>query len=185
MSIGLTASGVFDAVFGRRESYKVYLMDSPTLSMIPGFKIKNAQIAHVAQIARHPTEDGKEVVDHKIIDPRVVQVDGYCADKGTYAMILQMFEDRRNLYGIQVKEMLVENCVFGEFVPSRDSKVLSAIPVSFTMNELLEVPGTTGLESSSVKEPRDASTINRGFVPGATPNAESGNSMISSNVGGK
>lgn len=153
------------------------------MSLVPGLKVKNISVNHSADIAKHPTEMSMEVVDHKVITPKTVQVEGFCEDRGAYNRMVECFTDRVDLFGVQVKELLIENLVFGEFTPVRESKVLSAIPVSFTMHEIMEVVGTTGLESAAVQNPRDADTIKRGNVQGtAMPPADQATNMIASGI---
>lgn len=182
--VQFAGSELLKSIIRTKEPYKIYLMGSSSLSLVPGLKVKTASVSHTASVARHPTEDGKEVVDHKVIEARAVQVEGFCADKDAYSSIQLLFSDRKNLYAIQVKELLVENVVFEEFTPSRDPKVLSAIPVSFTMVEVLQTAGTTGLEKDSVKEPRDASTINKGTTSTAQAPADLSRNNEASAIGG-
>lgn len=171
------------ARFGVRQAYKVYDMKAPVLSLVPGLYVKNAVVPHQADIPRHPVEDGSFISDHKIIQPRVVQIEGFCINQDSYNLMVQTFSDRTNLFGVQVKEILVENCTFGEFVPTRDSKVLNAIPVSFTMYEILQVAVAGQMDASSVKAPRDASTIKRGQTQTALPPADQGRSDVASGIG--
>lgn len=175
-------SGI-SARFGVRQSYKVYDMRSPVLSLVPGLYVKNATASHQADVPRHPVEDGSFISDHKIIQPRIVQVEGFCINQNSYNLMVQTFSDRQNLFGIQVKEILVENCTFGEFVPVRDSKVLNAIPVSFTMYEILQVAVAGQMDVDSVKEPRDASTVSRGQTQTALPPADQGRTDVASGIG--
>lgn len=171
------------AKFGVRQSYKVYDMSNPVLSVLPGLFVKNATIPHQADVPRHPVEDGSYISDHKIIQPRIVQVEGFCINQDAYNLILQVFSDRRNLFGIQIKEILVENCTFGELIPVRDSKVLNAIPISFTMYEILQAMVSGQMDASSVKSPRDATTIKRGQTQTALPPADQGRTDVASGIG--
>lgn len=175
-------SGV-TGMLGLRQSYKVFMMNTPSLSLIPGLSVKSASATHQADIPRHPTEDGSYLTDHKIIQPRIVQVEAYCINQDSYNLAVQTFMDRTNLYGVQIKEVLVENCTFGELVPVRDAKVLNAIPISFTMYEILQTVTGSQMDKDNVKEPRDASTINRGQTQTALPPADQARTDVASGVG--
>lgn len=168
-----------------RQSYKIYDMKSSILSIVPGLKIKSAQLTNQADTPQHPTEDGVYLVDHKIILPKSIQVEAFCINQDTYNKVQQIFGDRTNLFGIQVKEILVENCTFGEFTPVRDSKVLNAIPVSFTMHEILQSTASNGLSKSKVKSPSDADTVKRGQTQTAMPPADQARVMAASGIGNK
>jgi len=171
------------AALTNRKAYKIYDMRTTSISEVIGLKIKSAQATNQADIPQHPTENGDFLVDHKIIQPRTVQVEGFCIDQDSYSKIQQIFNDRKNLYGIQIKEIIVENCTFGEFVPVRDSKVLNAIPISFTMHEILQAASSTGMSKDKVKSPGDADTVKRGQTQTAMPPADQARTMMASGVG--
>jgi len=171
------------AALTNRKAYKIYDMLSPSLSEVIGLKIKSAQATHQADTPQHPTENGDFLTDHKIIMPRTVQVEGFCIDQDSYSKMQQLFNDRKNLYGIQIKEIIVENCTFGEFIPVRDSKVLNAIPVSFTMHEITQAASSTTMTQDKVKSPSDASTVKRGQTQTAMPPADQARTMMASGVG--
>jgi hypothetical protein len=179
--MAFVGSSLLSALTGR-SSYKIYNALSPVLSEVPGLKIKSASAANQADMPQHPTEDGVFLADHKIILPRVIQVEGFCINHDTYNKMQQLFNDRTNLFGIQIKEVIVENCSFGEFVPVRDSKVLNAIPVSFTLHEILQSSAKSGMSKNKVKSPNDADTVKRGQTQTAMPPADQARVMIASGI---
>lgn len=152
-----------------KKPYSIYLMDAPVIPLFPGLKIKSAEENNSASIAQHPTEDGSLLTEHKIIMPRQINIEAYCADRATYALLKIAFADRKKMYGVRIKEVLVNNCVMSDMRVMRDGKVLSAIPVVITFTEVIKIAVSATKSKEDVKNQSDSSTSATGQVSGAAP----------------
>lgn len=104
-----------------------------------GVKIENAKIHLNSTLQKHMREDGATLTDERIIHGTVISIETYCPTLDDVNTLLQIMNDRQNLYTIVAKGLTFANMMAVATQNKQTPEVLSAAPFTIAfMEQLLE-----------------------------------------------
>lgn len=124
-----------------------------------------ASVYEFADLMEHPLETGAVIADHIVFHPIEIELPLLCvgevAYRSTYAAIRATFK-AGTLLTIRTRTGSYPNMVISDLPHYETPDQFDAIAIRLRLREAHFVSPKTGLSSSQVKNPSQASTVNRG-----------------------
>lgn len=158
-----------------------------TAGFVPMFSAARpltASVYEFADLMEHPLETGAVISDHIVFRPTEIELPLICpgelAYRSTYAAIRQTFKSG-TLLTVVTRTGSYPNMVISDLPHDETATEFDAITIRLRLREANFVTPKTGLSSDQVKDPKQASTVNRGSQQ--TTNVGSAkSSQVTSNV---
>ncbi len=117
--------------------------------------IKKVSIKYASKVMRHAMENGKSLVDARIIQPKEVEIEVICPNVSVLNQVNEMVGNNKTLYTITSKGIVTTNLIAEGQQIRLDSSMLSATPIKIRFKEVLvnltqEKPKQQAADSSLV-----------------------------------
>jgi hypothetical protein len=104
-----------------------------------GVKIRSVKIHLNSQLQKHMREDGATLTDERVIHGTAISMDVFCPTLNDVNTVIQIMNDRQNLYTIVAKGLTFANMMAMATQNKQTPEVLSAAPFTIMfMEQLLE-----------------------------------------------
>jgi hypothetical protein len=114
-----------------------------------------------ARPMRHMREDGTSIVDSKVVDPALVEIDAICPTLDSINKINTALMDRTSTYTVTSKGIQLRDVSNEHFELRQTPDMLSASPIRITLKQLLRQGGVAS--GVVVEQPADSSMFSRGI----------------------
>jgi hypothetical protein len=132
-----------------------------TTNEADGLQVVAVNIHYRARAMRHMREDGTSIVDAKVIDPAIAELDVICPTLDSINKVNTALMNRANTYTLTSKGIQLNDTVAERFDVRQTPEMISASPVRITFKQLRRQGGATG--GKVVEQPADSSTFGRGI----------------------
>lgn len=132
-------------------------------------KVVGVNFHYRARPMRHMREDGTSIVDSKVIDPVLVEIDVICPSLDAINQVNQTLMDRKDTYTFTSKGIQLQDAVCERFELRQSAEMISASPVRITLKQLRRQGGPSG--GRIVEQPADSSMFGRGIQSVSTVTA--------------
>lgn len=133
-----------------------------------------AAVYELADLMEHPLETGAVIADHIVFRPVEIEIPMICvgefAYRSTYAALRATFNSG-TLLTVRTRTGSYPNMVMSDLPHEETPNEFDAITIRLRLREARFVTPKTGLSKSQVKDPKQASTTNRGAQQTSTANA--------------
>lgn len=137
--------------------------DSNGTNVARNLKVSRVQIKYSARAMRHMREDGVSIVDARMIDPIVIDLEVICPTLDELTAVNNLLMDRSNTYTFTSKSIVVNEVTADDIQVKQTPDMLSASPVKINLKQLQRQGGTTVEVHQVVEQPADSSIFNRGI----------------------
>lgn len=145
-----------------------------------------ANVIELADLMEHPLETGAVISDHIVFKPVEIELPLMCvgeiAYRSTYAALRATFL-AGTLLTIRTRTGSYSNMVITDLPHEETPDVYDGVSVRLHLREARFVTPKTELSSSQVKDPSQASTLNKGAQPTRTPSAAAASKASSAAAG--
>jgi len=128
-----------------------------------GLVVTKINIKYRSRTMRHMLENGTGVVDTRVIDPTIIDMEVICPTLDELNLVNQMLQDRKNTYNVTTKSIVVNDMVCDNFQVMQSSGMLSASPVRITMKQLRRQGADSKRLHQVVEQPPDSSVLGLGI----------------------
>lgn len=143
------------------------------IPLFPAARPLQANVIELAELMEHPLETGAKITDHIIFRPIEIELPLLCvgeiAYRSTYAALRATYL-AGTLLTIQTRTGSYPNMVISDLPHEETPDMFDGVAIRLQLREARFVQPKTELASSQVKNPTQASTINKGTQQTSTPN---------------
>ncbi len=125
-------------------------------------KVSTVTIKYKSRVMRHQKENGSTVVDVRIVDPVVVDLDVIAPSFDELGVLKNFLLDRKETFTLTSKGVVVKEVVCGAIDIQQNASMLSASPARITFKQFLRQGGPRETHKI-VEQPADSSVFNRGI----------------------
>lgn len=152
------ATSVLSSLFAN-SPFRIYDLSSP-FPVARSIKIVKVAFQFEARLMRHMREDGKSIVDARVIMPTRCDVDLICPTLDAVEEVLSILNDREALYSVQSKGVVMRPCMLEYTTMAQTPQMMSASPMRISFKSLL----VEGQEPIIVRQQADSRLIDRGLA---------------------
>ncbi len=151
-----------DSIFAKATSLTIVkTSDGDKKNLVAKFKVGQVEIGFKSRPMRHMREDGVSIVDARIIDSTIVDINVFCTTLDEIKMLNSILEDRQNTYTVSSRGLIFRNMTMFNKSIKQDAEMLTASPVRFSMKQLKKEGGDE-VVIPIVEQPPDSSLIGGG-----------------------
>lgn len=174
-----------DVIFGAATLAQALIRPTKAVDVVaitgPGFapmfsqaRPLTASIYELAEVMEHPLEMGAVIADHIVFRPVEIELPLVCvgeiAYRSTYALLRSTF-NAGQLLTVRTRTGSYPNMVITDLPHEETAEVFDGITMRLRLREARFVTPKTGLSQEQVKDPKQASTLNRGSQQTTAANA--------------
>ncbi len=153
------ADSILSSIFAK--SQFTLISDKTGKDAAENLQVVAVNFHYRARPMRHMREDGTSIVDSKIIDPAVVDIEAICPTLDSINKINTSLMDRTSTYVVTSKGIQMGDVVTEHFEIQQSADMLSASPMRLSLKQLRRQGGITG--GVVVEQPPDSSNFSRGI----------------------
>jgi len=136
--------------------------DATAINIAQACGVSKVVIKLRSKIFRHKREDGTTVVDARVVEPMVTEIDVFAPTLDSLAMLNSALLDRTSTYTIKSRGLVLRNMMMNEAAIKQTADMLSASPVRLAFKELFtQNKSSTGQQT--VAQPADSTLIDKGL----------------------
>jgi hypothetical protein len=136
--------------------------DLTSINIAQALSVSRVSIKLRSRIFRHKREDGTTIVDARVTEPKIVELDVFAPTLDAIAMLNSALLDREGTYTIKSRGLVFRRMMADQESIKQTADMLSASPVHVVFKELL-TQNQTNVGQTSVAQPADSTMIEKGI----------------------
>lgn len=136
--------------------------DNSSIDVASNLGVSKVVLKLRARIFKHKQEDGSTIVDARVTEPKIVEIDLFVKTLDDIAMINYARNDRSGTYTIKSRGLVLKRMMMYEGNVKQTSEMISASPVHLVFKELL-TQNLTNVGPKVVAQPANSTLIDKGI----------------------
>lgn len=136
--------------------------DQTAINVTQGAGVSKVVIKLRSRIFRHKREDGTTIVDARIVEPMMAEIDVFAPTLDSLALLNSAMLDRGSTYTIKTRGLVLRGMMMNESTIKQSADMISASPVRLMFKELL-TQNQTNVGQTNVSQPADSTLLDRGL----------------------
>jgi hypothetical protein len=141
--------------------------DQTSIDVAAGCGVSKVTIKLRSKIFRHKREDGTTIVDARVVEPMLVEINVFAPTLDNLAMLNSAMLDRGSTYTIKSRGLVLRRMMVSENSIKQSGDMLSAAPVRLNFKELL-TQNLTNVGQTLTAQPADSTLIDKGLQTAST-----------------
>lgn len=127
---------------------------------LDSIKVKSVQMRFSSEPQKHQMEDGKTLIDSKVVRPAHLELEIFCKDASSLEQVNAVLSDRTSRFQITCRGVIVSDMMVSSEVMLMDKACINAHPVRLAFSQIL-IQNVSPIVFANVA---NASLIDRGVA---------------------
>lgn len=136
--------------------------DVTSIDVAQSCGISKVSIKLRSKLFRHKREDGTSIVDARVLEPYMIEVDLFAPTLDSLALLNSAMLDRNGTYTVKSRGLVFRRAMMNQNDVKQTGDMLTAAPVRLTFKELM-TQNLTNVGQTNVAQPADSTLIDKGI----------------------
>ncbi len=137
-------------------------VDTGNKNVAEKFRVAQVSVQFRSRPMRHMREDGISIVDARIIDATILNINVFCATLDEVRAVNTILEDRTSVYTVSSRGLVFRNMTMYDMAIIQSPEMLTASPIQFSMKQLKKQGGDE-VKHPVVEQAPDSSITGQGI----------------------